>query len=182
MKINKSNFGWLFACIGLAILLALSVYLGVSGFFFKNNNSFSSDLVLGQSIEGSLKKNQATSISVNFSGSFVPNEKLAQIVSVKNTDENSNLYVRAKVYAFTSLNNMEEVDIIENSNWTKNDDGYFYYNDLISPQQKINFSSFVIMGQNYVSWKKYILTFVFETLDDKNDVLSIWGENPLENV
>lgn len=182
MKINKSNFGWLFACIGLLLLLAVSIYLGVSGFYFKNNNSYVNDLILGQSLEGSLEKNQASSISVNFSGGFVPNEKLAQIVNVKNNDDSSDLYVRAKVYVFDSLNNIENIDVVENSNWFKNDDGYYYYNDLLTPQQKVNFSSFVSMGNNFVSWKKYILTFVFETLDSQNDVELMWGYNPTKNV
>ena len=185
MKIDKSNFGWLFACIGLVLLLALSVYLGKSGFFFTTENTYTTDLVLGQSIECGLQKNQATSASLNFSGGFLPGERLPQVVAVKNMDGGVSLYLRAKVFVYSSQNKILDVDIVENSNWVKNDDGYFYYNNLIQPNEKVSFCSDVMLGgQNFqpVSWKKYILTFVFETLDSTFDVQTIWGVQPVENV
>ncbi len=182
MKISKSNFGWLFACIGLVLLLALSVYLGMSGFFFRTENSYTTDLVLGQTVEAGLNKNQATSISLNFSGGYLPNERLAQVVSVKNNEDGQSLYLRAKAFVYTSQNQVTEIDVVENSNWTKNDDGYFYYNSLVSPLEKVNFCSYIILdSQEFkpVSWKKYILTIVFETLDSSADILSLWGNNPV---
>lgn len=183
MKINKSNFGWLFACIGLFILLAISIYLGVRGFFFKTQNSYTTDLKLGQTIEGGLNKNQATSMSLNFSGDFLPGEKLPQIVSVKNSS-NEDLFVRAKVFIYNSQNQTQEINVIENSNWSKQEDGYFYLTDLISKEQKVNFCSHIIASEDFVtlSWKKYIVTFVFETLDSESDVISLWGINPIEII
>lgn len=184
MKLSKSNFGWLFACIGLVLLLALSIYLGVSGFFYRTGGSYTSDLVLGQNIEAGLHKNEATSLSLNFSGGFLPDERLNQVISVKNAEESANLYLRAKVFIYTSQNQVEELDVVQNSNWTKNDDGYFYYNSLVNPLEQINFCSHVIVSNNLqvVSWKKYILTVVFETLDQSADILSLWGVNPVQNV
>ena len=185
MKIDKSNFGWLFACIGLVLLLVLSVYLGKSGFFFTTENAYTTDLILGQSIECGLQKNQSTSASLNFSGGFLPDERLPQVVAVKNMDGEASLYLRAKVFVYSSQNQILDVDIVENSNWVKNDDGYFYYNDLIQPNEKVSLCSHVILGsQDFqpVSWKKYILTFVFETLDSNLDVQTIWGSQLGENV
>ena len=185
MKLSRSNFGWLFACIGLVLLLALSVYLGVSGFFYRTGGSYTTDLVLGQTVEAGLNKNEASSLSLNFSGGFLPDERLNQVISVKNAEESANLYLRAKVFVYTSQNQVEEVDVVENSNWTKIDDGYFYYNNLVLPLEQINFCSHVIVGSEDfqpVSWRKYILTVVFETLDESADVLSLWGVNPAQNV
>lgn len=184
MKIDKSNFGWLFACVGLVLLLVLSVFLGKSGFLFKTENAFTTDLVLGQNIECGLNKNQATSVSLNFSGGFLPGERLPQVVAVKNAEDQSLLYLRAKVFVYTSQNQMLEVDVVENSNWVKNEDGYFYYNDLIKPNEKVNFCSHIIVGgENFqpVSWKKYILSFVFETLDNTLDSQTIWGWQLVQN-
>lgn len=185
MKIDKSNFGWLFACIGLVILLALSVYLGTSGFFFSTKNTYTTDLVLGQNIECGLQKNQASSVSLNFEGGFLADERLPQIISVKNMEQSSSLYVRAKVFVYSAQNQVFDLDIVENSNWTKNEDGYFYYNNVVIPNEKINFCSSVILSnQNFqpVSWKKYILTCVFETLESTLDVNTIWGVKQNENV
>ena len=181
MKIDKSNFGWLFACIGLVLLLGLSIYFGKSGFFFETANKFATDLVLGQNLECGINKNQASSISLNFSGSYLPEERLPQVISVKNLSDSSKLYLRAKVYAFTSENQFVEIDIVENSNWLKKDDGYFYYSTLLAPQEKSTLSSFVILpseGVSFLSNKKYILTFVFESLDSSVDTEALWGYQP----
>lgn len=184
MKISKDNFGWLFTCVGLLILLALSVYLGVSGFFFKTGDSYSSDLILGQTVENGIKKNQASSYSLNMPGGYLPNERLSQIVSIKNLEESGSLYIRAKVFICSAQNQINEIDVIENSHWTKKDDGYFYYDSLLLPQEKSIFSTFIIApGEEFLasSWKKYVLTFVFESLDGNCDVESLWGYNPIQN-
>ena len=115
----------------------------------------------------------------------MPDERLPQVVAVKNMDGEASLYLRAKVFVYSSQNQILDVDIVENSNWVKNDDGYFYYNDLIQPNEKVSLCSHVILGsQDFqpVSWKKYILTFVFETLDSNLDVQTIWGSQAGENV
>ena len=185
MKIDKSNLGWLFACIGLVLLLGLSIYLGKSGFFFATENNFATDLKLGQNLECGIDKNQSNSISINFSGGFLPEERLPQVVAVKNLSDSVQLFLRAKVFAFTSQNQFVEIDIVENSNWIKNEDGYFYYNSLLSPQEKSTLASFVILPNENVSFlsnKKYILTFVFESLDSSVDVKAFWGYNPIENI
>lgn len=185
MKIDKNNFGWLFTCVGLVILLGISIYLGISGFFFQTEDTYTTDLVLGQNIESAIRKNQATSISVNMSGGFLPEERLAQVVSIKNLELDNSLYLRAKVFIYSSQNQTEEIDVVENSNWTKNEDGYYYYNELLSPLEKANFSTFIIApSQDFVtaSWKKYIVTFVFESLDSSVDVENLWQNNPVQNV
>ena len=115
---------------------------------------------------------------------FLPGERLPQVVAVKNAEDQSLLYLRAKVFVYTSQNQMLEVDVVENSNWGKNEDGYFYYNDLIKPNEKVNFCSHIIVGgENFqpVSWKKYILSFVFETLDSTLDSQTIWGWQLVQN-
>ena len=116
---------------------------------------------------------------------FLPEERLAQVVSIKNLELDNSLYLRAKVFIYSSQNQTEEIDVVENSNWTKNEDGYYYYNELLSPLEKTTFSTFIIApSQNFVtaSWKKYIVTFVFESLDSSVDVENLWQNNPVQNV
>ncbi len=185
MKINKSNFGWIFTCFAFLVLLGIAIYLGVSGWFFKNDLSYTTDLELGKTISTSIKKNQAQSISLTFDGSFLPGERLPQIVSVTNGDDSDALYVRAKVYVYNGDNVTQDMDIVETINWTYNeDDGYYYFNDLLSVDAKAALCSYVIIGQEstFSGHNKYILSIVFESLSQSLDVESIWGINPLENV
>lgn len=185
MKISKSNFGWIFTCCGLLVLLAIAIYLGASGWFFKNDISYTTDLELGKTITTSIKKNQAQSISLTFDGSILPGERLPQIVSISNIDDSENIYVRAKVYVYNGDNVMQDMDIVETINWTYNeDDGYYYFNEILNVDTKATLCSYIIVDENstFSGHNKYILSIVFESIAQSLDVESIWGINPLENI
>lgn len=184
MKFIKKNFGWIFVCSGLVLLLAIAIYLGASGWFFKNDISYTTDLELGKTVQATITKNQAQSISLTFDGSFLPGERLAQIVSVKNSDESDNLFVRAKVFVYNGNNQTMDMDIVETVNWTYNEeDGYYYFNDLLNINTNVVLCSYVIVGEesNFSGHNKYILSIVFEALSENVDVESLWGINPLQN-
>ena len=59
MKIEKKYYSWLFAVIVLSILLAISIILGISGWYFSNEKSKITDFKLGNSVEIFLNKNSA---------------------------------------------------------------------------------------------------------------------------
>ena len=184
MKFSKENFGWIFISASLLLLLAIAIYLGVSGWFFQNDVSYSTDLELGKTVVTNIAKNQASAVSLNFDGSYLPGERLPQIISVKNVDASDSLYVRAKVYVYTGDNVTLDVDIISTINWTKNDDGYYYFNELLNPDVSASLCSFIIINKdsNFSSKKMYILNVVFESLSSSQQVEQIWGVNPTENV
>lgn len=183
MKFNKANFGWIFTCFGLFVLLVISIYLGASGWFFKTDFSYTTDLELGKTISSSITKNQANVISLTMDGSFLAGERLPQIVSITNSDDSSSIYLRAKVFVSSSSGVNENVDIVQTVNWTYNEsDGYYYFNDLLLPDNKTALCSYVIVNDNFISKNKYIINFVFESLAENEDVQSFWGINPTENV
>ena len=184
MKFNKENFGWIFLCFGLLVLLAIAIYLGVSGWFFKNDASFTTDLELGKTVSTTISKNQASTISLTFDGSYLAGEKLPQIISVTNVDESSNIYLRAKVVVSSGSGTNPDMDIVSTINWTYNEsDGYYYFNDLLSVDARATLCSYGIIGDgNYISQNRYILTFIFESLSSSEDVQSLWGINPIQNV
>ena len=182
MKDFKPYYGWLFAVVTLAILLGISIYLGISGWYFTTEWSRSSDIVLGNNVEMSVKKNQAASCSFSFSGGFLPGEKLAQIVSVKNAGEDGKVLLRAKVYVFMTDSNLADIQFITSEHWVKGDDGYYYFTDEVLAQSKVNICSHVVISENstLASEKSYIMTVLVEALDSSLDSKSVWGVNPLE--
>lgn len=184
MKLCKENFGWIFISASLLILLAIAIYLGASGWFFKNDISLTTDLELGKTVSTTITKNQANSISLTFDGSYLSGERLPQIISIKNGDDSDSLYVRAKVFVYTGDNVNLDMDIVETINWTKKQDGYYYYNDLLNVDASSSLCSYVIVGSEgkFSSKKKYILNVVFESLSSSQDVESIWGVNPIQNI
>lgn len=184
MKFNKGNFGWIFICFGLIVLLVIAIYLGASGWFFKNDFSYTTDLELGKTVSTTIGKNQANTISLTFDGSYLKGERLPQIVSITNNDLSQDLYVRAKLFVYTGSGTNSNMDIVETVNWTYNEsDGYYYFNDLLSPNNKVTLCSHVIIGDSiFLGRNKYILNFVFESLSSQEDVQSLWGINPIQNV
>ena len=185
MKINKENAGWIFCCALLAGLLILSICLGLSGWYFKTEQSSTNDMQLGKTVQTPIMKNQASAISLNLSGSFLPGEKLPQVISVKNEEQETAVYLRAKAFITSGENVQSRLNLVETASWRYNeDDGYYYCVNLLTPQNKIALCSHIYTDSylQLMSTKDYIITFVFETLDENEDVFSLWKINPIENI
>ena len=178
---KKERYMWWFVCIVLLILLLVSIYLGVSGWYFKNNNSYTLDMKLGDNIQLETLKNQSNSTSLNLGGSFLNNDKISQVVSVKNTSKSIN-YIRCKIY-IQSKENQYEVKLPDNSNWTYKE-GYYYLKEALLENEKIMLCSEFYIGEDVelLTNKKYIITFLVECLDSEENLLKIWGYNPTKNI
>ena len=177
MKIDKSNFGWIFTCGLLFVLLIGSLYLGISGWYFKNDNSYTTDLKLGQTIQLDIQNNQANSASLNLDGAYLAEARLPQIISIKNVETDKSLYLRAKVFVYSGDNRNLDVDIVETINWKFNsDDGYYYFDDVLQGGSKLTFSNFIVMPEDsdFRSQEKYVLSVIVETLDASLDVDNMW--------
>lgn len=172
---NKKLFGWLFAVIMLVVMLGISLYLGLSGWFFATSFSQGDELVLGNAVEIHIKNNQASTASFAVSGAFLQGEKLPQIISVKNDEEEGEMYVRAKIYTFMQDSSLADISLITNSNWIKAEDGYYYFTDKLLSQGKIGLSSHISVDHLFAGDKKYIVTVVIESLRSNLDEKDIWG-------
>lgn len=183
MKINKDNFGWIFTSALLAFLLAMSIYMGISGFYFKTQPSYTTDLVLGKNIQIDVSKNMSNAVSFNLDGSYLSGERLPQIISIKNTEEEDGVYLRAKIYIYTSENKTLNMGLVETVNWTYNqEDGYYYFNDVLSKQDKVSLCSHVFVDEetSLQSNIKYIVTIVIEALDENVEIQNIWKANNIK--
>ncbi len=185
MKIDKNNFIWIFSSAILAILLAVSIYLGISGWYFKTDFSYTTDLILGKTISTTIKKNQAQGISFNIDGSYLSGQKLPQIVSIKNEEEIDEIYLRAKVYIYSGDNKTLNVNVEPTVNWNKNEiDGYYYFNNLLPSSEKVTFCSNIVLdeNENYKTDTKYIVSIIFESLSKDESPLEFWQFNPINNL
>ncbi len=182
MKKNKPMHGWLFAVISLVILLGISVYLGVSGWYFTTDFSQNNDLVLGNNVEIAVKKNESATASFSFSGGIIPGEKLPQIVSIKNMSEEGKTFLRAKIYIFMADSSLATMSLVTSNNWVYNEDGYYYFTDELISQGKANLASHIVMDENSAlcGEKNYIMTILVESVDTTLQVQDIWGINPLD--
>lgn len=183
MKIEKKYYSWLFAVIVLSILLAVSVYLGLSGWYFSVQDPKVTDFVLGNNIEIVGHKNSANSVSLNFNGAFISGDKLNQVVAVKNLDQEGNFYLRAKAFVYSSANEFEPISLVTTENWQFNmQDGYYYFKDAVLPQSKISLCTQIYLDEQYSlsSAENYIITFLIETLSVDHTIEAFWGYNFIE--
>lgn len=180
MKQDRVYHGWLFATVALLIMLGISIYLGVSGWYFNTDFSQVCDLELGKNIEVSIKDNQCSTCSFSFSGGVLPGEKLPQVISVRNGAEDTSLYLRAKVYIFMEGNALAEVSLVNNSNWFYNEDGYYYFTEKLTSKGKIGLCSHVMIDERaeLSGEKSYIITCAFESLSEEVDTVKLWGIDP----
>lgn len=185
MKIKKENYVWIFATVMLLLLLALSIYLGVTGWYFKNDYAYTTDLELGKNVQLTIKKNQANSISMNLDGAYLSGDRLPQLVSIKNNDNESSIYLRAKIFIYTGDNQTLKMDMVETVNWIYDEsDNYYYFDDLLAVNNKVALCSHLIIDEetHLQTDTKYIVSIVVEALGKDEDVVRLWGKNPIENV
>ena len=98
-KVSKSTYGFIFAIVLLVILLGISLYLGISGWFFSNTTTLQSDLELGKTVNISVAQTGAQAVSFTFPGSYLPGQKLSQYINITNNADND-LFIRAKAVVF----------------------------------------------------------------------------------
>ncbi|MBE7073678.1 MAG: hypothetical protein E7379_01100 [Clostridiales bacterium] len=183
MKVNKEKAGCLFVIVFLTVALGVSIYFGISGWYFYSETNYVTDLSLGKTVQANIKGNQANAVFFNLEGSYLPNSKLPQVISVNNISE-SPLFIRAKCCILSSANSTSPLELSLNSNWEyRQEDGYYYYNNNLEMQSKTTLCDFIIMPSDLFiqSNKKYIVSVVFESLNGSQDATVLWGYNPLGN-
>ena len=172
----KKTYPYIFSIIILVILLALSLHLGFSGYFFSvAMYDSASDLTLGETVEVEITPNEASVLSFTLDGSYLPGEKLPQVVQIRASDEDKNMRVRVKAEIFAK-ENLTPIDFVANENFVKATDGYFYLVDDLASGNKVTFCSYIVLPKDseLQSKEKYILSIVVENVDASLE--NIWGE------
>ncbi len=167
---KKREIAWIFVCVILLVALGVSIFLGYSGFYSAMTYLKSeSDLVVGDTVAIAVNPNETSVASMTFDGSYLPNENVPQIVQISATLLDENLRVRVKGVVFGTDG---EIDFVTSDHFTKNDDGYYYYDDILSGGNKATFCTALVMPDGTISGEKYIVTIVVETLSES--VENIW--------
>lgn len=176
MKKNE-RFAYIFAIIGLSILLGIFIYLGATGWFFRATLGRAVDPDIGTTQTISVKDTEAKALSFTFNGSIINGEKIRQNINIKNGEE-KDLYVRARAILYTSQDGELEIEIGVNANWTEQE-GYYYYDGILQSGATIGLGSYVQIHEGYKfdSNKKYIINIIVETLDSSLDKEAVWMSN-----
>ncbi len=133
-----------------------------------------SDLTVGDTISIIVQNNSAAVASVTMDGGFLQNESVPQIVQINAQNLKGAVNVRVKAELFGGEN--IAFDFVTTDHFVKDVDGYYYLDTPLQEGNKATFCSYIVIpeGVQLVSSKKYILTFVVETLNVENDAELIW--------
>lgn len=174
-KLQKSTYGFIFAIVVLVVALGVSLYLGLSGWFYSNTSKLSSDMELGTTANLSLKGNETQAVSFTISGAYLPGHNLKQYINVTN-DAEKPLFIRAKASIFCYDAGECKVELGISEHWTENGN-YYYFDEPIPVSNKISVANYVrLLDDQYLdSQKTYVLTVVVEGLDAELDRSQIWG-------
>ena len=173
-KVSKSTYGFIFAIVLLVILLGISLYLGISGWFFSNTTTLQSDLELGKTVNISVAQTGAQAVSFTFPGSYLPGQKLSQYINITNNADND-LFIRAKAVVFSYEQGEAALEVGISEHWTQQDE-YYYFDEALMQSNKIAFATYVKLEDKYYnSNKSYVVTFIVEALDANLDRTQIWG-------
>lgn len=173
---KKSTVAWTFTVVVLSLLLVLSVVLGMSGYYFSVNylNS-NSDIVVGDTFSIGVNPNEASVVSWTIDGGYLPNEVIPQVIHINGQDLNKDVYLRVKAEVFGTPN-FAEIDFITTQHFEKQEDGYYYFDELLKGGSKVTFATYVVIPPeiDLSSNEKYIVTIVAETIESGVDVENIW--------
>lgn len=173
---KKRSVAWLFIVIGLSVLLAISVYLGLSGYYFSTAFLHSnSDIVVGDFVTINVLPNQSNVASFTFDGGYLPEEKISQVVQIEASDLNADVAVRVKAVVF-GAEQESQFEFVTTEHFEEADDGYYYFNGVLNGGNKVTFCNYlkVPKGSKFVGNEKYVLSLVVETLESRFDVDEIW--------
>lgn len=175
-NMKKSSIPWLFAVIFLTILLFVSVYLGVTGFYFSANYlSSNTDLTIGDTVSIVAKTNQSTPFSMTFDGSFLTGEALRQVIQINSENTSDDVYLRVKATVFGGEEE-KNLEFVTTDHFEMKEDGYYYYDEALNAGNKITFCNYIVIpaSSKFVSKEKYVLTLTVETLSTSVDASTIW--------
>ena len=84
--------------------------------------------------------------------------------------------MRAKFTLFDHSSGEAKLQAGVSEHWTEND-GKYYFDDVLLASNKVSFASYVKLLENryYDSTKNYIVSVVVESLDSSLDKTAIWG-------
>lgn len=173
---NKTHIGWLFAVIGLSILLVVSIILGINGYYF--SMSFlraKSDISIGKTATIEVLPDEASVLSFTFDGSYLPKEKLPQKVQISAVNSDKNLLVRVKTRLFGDEAD-DKMEFLTDEKFVY-DGEYYTFQEVLGGGGKVLFCDYIqIPAENNLSSKeKYILSIVVESVEDTLENELKWG-------
>lgn len=151
----------------IAIIVILSIICTISIIYNFNGGFYYSRIVeyykiLGEGLEININQQGTEVVACNFSGTNLLNTDIKQEVTIKTADIQAPLYLRAKTELIGAT--MQENIMFGYANWVTSEDGYMYFKQTITSNEKIGLCKYVRLSDNnkLETNINYILAFIVE--------------------
>lgn len=174
---SKERFCYIFVISLLITTIGVMVALYMTGMLFVSKINQVSSVPLGSNVVISIENTGANSISFDLCGGLMPEEKVPQLLNVKN-DGDTDCYVRAKAFTYASDANKVDLKIATTEKWVFVD-GYYYFIEDVKRGTTIGLANGIILSDSYIftNDQKYIINVLIESISTQNYHQDLWGVN-----
>ena len=180
--LQKRNSGSTIAIVALSILLGLSVIFGVTAAFFTAGAGANGDITLGDPVNINITQGGASVSALTFTGTAMPGTVYDQVIGVSVPTNSSDCVVRGKLTISAADGGTVNVEATTDANWTKGEDGYYYYNGVMKASDTAGFVTKVTVPKsltNESANKTYTINIQIEAIQHANGAASeVWTTAP----
>ena len=181
-KKRRNNRVAIWIIVALTILLLLAVILGVSGAYFQGNDSSIGNVTTGNPVNIDITQGGASATALTFSETAMPGDVFDQAISVTAPAQTSDAVLRAKLTISNDGGLSAPVMATTSTEWVLADDGYYYYNGIISATNTVEFVSQIKVPTSLTNDdanKSNTISVIVEAIQHANGAASeVWTTAP----
>lgn len=184
VKVKKKVRGSTVAIIVLTIMLLASIAVGVTLAYFTADTNVVGNVTLGDPVNINITQGGSTVTSLTFSDDALPGHVYDQVIGVSVPADTSDALLRAKLTISNTEGDSINVQATTASSWVEGDDGYYYYNGIVSANDSVDFVTAVKIPTeltNEDANKTFNIDISVEAIQEANNAArDMWTTAPTE--
>ena len=150
------------------LLFVYSTYITFEVYEKYHNSTMGDYLVFDITSQGNYIK------TITYPSSLLTGLKYNQQIDIKSQNIDKDLKIRAKITFTDYKNNTKNIEIDSKEKWYQGDDGYFYYDGIISSNETVTFVKNIQINDQNTKQINSVLAVIIECLPSDFDTSEIW--------
>ncbi|MFQ6724108.1 MAG: hypothetical protein ACLRFE_02075 [Clostridia bacterium] len=176
--------GSMVAIIVLSIMLIASIAVGATLAYFAANSGAVGNVSLGDPVNINITQGGSTVTSLTFSNDALPGHVYDQAIGISVPANTSDALLRAKLTISNTEGATLNVEATTVDTWIDGEDGYYYYNGVVSAGDAVDFVTAVTIPTgltNADANKTFNIDVSVEAIQEANNAArAVWTTAPEE--
>lgn len=178
IKISTKESWYIFFIVLLILTIAFLSFIYFNNPYIPHSSKNSISAEIGTDITIDITDCGGFSKTLTLNGMLMPEFDIEQNVFLRLNASSQNCKARAKVFMFDNNGKYVSLNSTFTSDWLSNEDGYYYYNGIISPSLVLKFvKSIQTPNITLYSGNQYLVYITLETLPQSSNPDNIWLNN-----